>query len=175
MAESTELQNGFNGDVEANLKSLASPLFRIVLVEPEIPNNTGNLGRTCVGALSELHLVGKLGFEITDKQLKRSGLDYWPHLSWFQHDSFESWYETVDQKERIFFFTTRANQTLYDIRFQQGDWLVFGRETRGLDPSILKRFPQQLAKIPQPGQVRSLNLSNAASIVLYEGIRQLIR
>jgi len=150
-----------------------APFFRIVLVEPEIPQNTGNIGRTCVGTQCELHLVGKKGFEITDANLKRAGLDYWPHLSWFEHKTYEDWWNQVEDKSRVFFLTTKVKQSIYQVQFKKGDWLVFGKETKGLDPAILQAYPQQAVTIPQLGPVRSLNLATSVAIVAYEGLRQL--
>ncbi len=148
------------------------PLFRIVLIEPEIPQNTGNIGRTCVGANCELHLVGKLGFEINDTNLKRAGLDYWVHLKCYQHKTFEDWWSLVEDPQRIWLFTTKTKRTYYEPQYQQGDWLVFGKETKGLDPSFTGKYPQQTVTIPQFGPVRSLNLATAVAIGAYEGIRQ---
>lgn len=147
-------------------------LFRIVLVEPEIPQNTGNIGRTCVGTNCELHLVKPMSFEITDTNLKRAGLDYWPHLTWKTHENYEAWWSQVEDPSRVFFFTTKVKQTYYDIKYQPGDWLVFGKETKGLSPEIIKQFPEQSVTIPQPGPVRSLNLATAVAIAIYEGYRQ---
>lgn len=151
---------------------MSKALFRVVLVEPEIPNNTGNIGRTCIGAAAELHLVGKLGFEINDKRLKRAGLDYWKHLSWHQHESFEAWLSQVEDTSRIHLFTTKTKKTIYRSSFQKGDWLVFGKETKGLSADILGMFPDQHVTLPMYGPIRSLNLANAVSIGLYEAIRQ---
>lgn len=150
-----------------------SSKFKIVLVEPEIPNNTGNIGRTCIGADSELHLIGPLGFEIDDKRLRRAGLDYWPHLKWYQYKSFEDWIQQVPDVRRIHFFTTKTNHHIYESSFQEGDWLVFGKETKGLSAEILERFPDQHVTLPMFGPIRSLNLANAVSIGLYEAIRQI--
>ena len=147
--------------------------FKIVLVEPEIPNNTGNIGRTCVGTHCELHLVGKLGFEISDKQLRRAGLDYWPELEFHHHPTWEHWWQQVEDPGRVFFLTTKVQQTIYDQKFQAGDWLVFGKETKGLDEKILQKHPEQCLTIPFEGSVRSFNLANAVSIVAFEGLRQL--
>ncbi len=147
--------------------------FKIVLVEPEIPQNTGNIGRTCVGTASELHLIHPFGFEITDKNLKRAGLDYWQYLKWFQYSDFESWKSTVPDWSRVFFFSTKANKSYFDVQFRQGDYLVFGRETKGLSSEIISNYPEKLIKIPQYGPVRSLNVATAAAIALYEGLRQL--
>lgn len=148
-------------------------LFRIVLIEPEIPQNTGNIGRTCVATNCELHLVGKMGFEINDTNLKRAGLDYWVHLKWQQHKTYEDWWSQVENKERVFFFTTKVKKTFYEVKYQPGDWFVFGKETKGLDPAILQAHPEQALTIPQLGPVRSLNLATAVAIVAYEGVRQL--
>lgn len=147
--------------------------LNIVLVEPEIPNNTGNIGRTCVSVEAKLHLIGPLGFEISDKQLKRSGLDYWPHLDWAQYTDFDTWLSQLKSSERVFFFTTKTKKSLYSHRFREGDYLVFGKETKGLSESLLKKFPDQCLNIPMFGPVRSLNLANSVAISLYEGVRQL--
>lgn len=147
-------------------------VFHIVLVEPEIGANTGNIGRTCVSLDAKLHLVGKLGFDITDRQLKRAGLDYWPHLDFVHHPTWEDWWSTVPDPKRVFFFSTKAKASLYETDFQKGDWLVFGKETKGLDPEVLERFPSQIRQIPMTGPVRSLNIATAAAIVLYEAFRQ---
>ncbi|MBX7231990.1 MAG: tRNA (cytidine(34)-2'-O)-methyltransferase [Bdellovibrionales bacterium] len=146
--------------------------FNVVLIEPEIPNNTGNIGRTCVGNFCQLHLVGRLGFEITDKQLKRAGLDYWQHLSWYHHKTFQDWYEKVPDPSRVFFFSKKASKSFYQVTFQKGDWLVFGKETKGLNSEILSHYSSQLLQIPFTGPIRSLNLATAVAIVTYEGLRQ---
>lgn len=149
------------------------PNFNVVLVEPEIPNNTGNIGRLCVGSLSKLHIVGKMGFEISDKRVKRAGLDYWPDLDLTIHESLEDWMETVVDKTRIFLFSSSAKKSYYDSKLQRGDWLVFGKESVGLDRDFLAKFPSNAVKIPFPGTVRSFNLSNAVAMSLGEGLRQL--
>lgn len=154
---------------EANTKKLV----RIVLVEPEIPQNTGNIGRTCVGANCELHIVGPTGFEITDTNLKRAGLDYWQHLTWFKYDSYDQWFSKVEKKDRVFYFTTKVKQTYYDINYQEGDWLVFGKETKGLPPEVIQNNLEQSVTIPQPGPVRSLNLATSVAIAVYEVHRQI--
>ena len=151
---------------------MSSPRLKIVLIEPEIPNNTGNIGRTCVAAGAELHLVGSLGFEISDSTLKRAGLDYWQHLRWVHHPSLEAWLSQVDRKERVFYFSAHASTELYDQSFELGDWLVFGCETKGLPSEILQRNDAKALCIPQFGPVRSLNLANAVSIAAYECLRQ---
>lgn len=150
-------------------------LFRIVLVEPEIPQNTGNIGRTCVGTNCELHLIGPMSFEINDTQLKRAGLDYWTDLKWFYYDTFHDWLQKVEKKDRVFYFTTKVKKTYYDINYQPGDWLVFGKETKGLPPELIQSCPEQSVTIPQPGPVRSLNLATSVAIAVYEGYRQIMR
>ncbi len=156
-------------------KDSSNIFLNIVLVEPEIPQNTGNIGRTCVGSNCALHLIGPMSFEITDTNLKRAGLDYWPHLNWKYYSDYESWYSKVADKERVFYFTTKVKQTYYDINYRKGDWLVFGKETKGLNPELIRSFPEQSVTIPQPGPVRSLNLATAVAIAVYEGYRQLTR
>lgn len=148
-------------------------LFKIVLIEPEIPQNTGNIGRTCVGTNCELHIVGPTGFEITDSNLKRAGLDYWQHLTWYQYCNFDEWFSKVENPERVFYFTTKVKKTYFDIKYQAGDWLVFGKETKGLSPELISKYSNQAVTIPQPGPVRSLNLATAVAIATYEGFRQL--
>lgn len=149
-------------------------LFKIVLLEPEIPQNTGNIGRTCVGLECELHIIGPTGFEITDANLKRAGLDYWQHLTWFQYKSYEEWFSKVKNPERVFYFSTKVKQTYFDVKYQRGDWLVFGKETKGLPPELINANLKQAVTIPQTGKVRSLNLATAVAISVYEGFRQVV-
>lgn len=155
--------------MDANQESL----FRVVLVEPEIPQNTGNIGRTCVGTNCELHLIQPMSFEVNDTNLKRAGLDYWQHLTWKVHKSYQDWFSQVEDPSRVFYFTTKVPKTYYEIKFQKGDWLVFGKETKGLPPEIINAHPNQAVTIPQPGNVRSLNLATAVAISVYEGYRQI--
>lgn len=147
--------------------------FNIVLVEPEIPQNTGTIGRTCVGAWSKLHLIEPLGFDISDKSLKRAGLDYWPDLDWSRYASYEDWDREPKDPNRVFYFTTKTTKSFYDVQYQPGDYFVFGKETKGLGPEILSKHESQAVTIPFPGKIRSFNLSNAVSMVLGEGLRQL--
>jgi tRNA (cytidine/uridine-2'-O-)-methyltransferase len=148
-------------------------LFRIVLIEPEIPQNTGNIGRTCVGTNCELHIVGKTGFEITDANLKRAGLDYWKHLTWYQHETFEDWLKLVEDPTRMWLFTTKTQRTYFEPKYQSGDWFVFGKETKGLSPEFLNDHPLQTVTIPMIGDgARSLNLATSVAIAAYEGMRQ---
>ncbi len=148
-------------------------LFKVVVVEPEIPQNTGNIGRTCVGLNCELHLVGPMSFEITDKNVKRAGLDYWPHLTWRYHNNYAEWLSAVPKGDRIFFIENKVEKTIFEAEFKRGDWLVFGQETKGLRPEIIQENLDKTFLIPQTGPIRSLNLATAVAITLYEGYRQL--
>ncbi len=148
------------------------PLCRVVLVEPLIPENTGNISRTCVATGSELHLVEPMGFELTASRVQRAGLDYWKDLAWQKHVSFSEWRKRAGDPSRIFLIETGATQTIYDAEFKRGDWIVFGKETSGLDPSILKDHDARAYSIPMPGTTRSLNLSNAVAVVVFEVLRQ---
>lgn len=146
-------------------------MFHIVLVEPEIPQNTGNISRTCAITGAALHLVKPLGFSIDDKHLKRAGLDYWKDLTLYVHESFEE----VEKKypdARFFLCSTHAKRTYTDVCFRDGDFLVFGKETAGLGPELLTRRADDAIRIPMGVGQRSLNLSNSAAIVLYEALRQ---
>ncbi|NUN13996.1 MAG: tRNA (cytidine(34)-2'-O)-methyltransferase [Myxococcales bacterium] len=145
--------------------------MRIVLVEPEIPGNTGSIARVCAGTNTPLHLVGKLGFSLEDRYLRRAGLDYWPNVQLTRN-------ETLDDVFRQFpcanfwLFTTKTKRPYWDVSYSVGDLLVFGKETAGLPEELLRRFPEHCVTIPMTDDIRSLNLANAASIGLYEGLRQ---
>ncbi len=152
-----------------NLKSL----FHVVLVEPEIPQNTGNIGRTCVATRAHLHLIEPMSFEISDRTLKRAGLDYWPHLEWTRHPNFQAWNESVQNPERVFYFTTKAKKLYTEVDYREGDVLVFGKETKGLPPEIIQRNEDRAVKIPLLGPARSLNLATSVAIASYELVRQL--
>lgn len=147
--------------------------LNVVLIEPEIGANTGNIGRTCVGLGAKLHLVGQLGFSITDRRLKRAGLDYWHHLDFVHHPTWDDWWKLIPDTSRVFFFSTKARASLYETKFQKGDWLVFGKETKGLDPQIVDKFSDQARRIPMTGPIRSLNIATSVAIVMFEGFRQL--
>jgi len=149
-----------------------SPLCHIVLVEPLIPENTGNIARTCVGIGAKLHLVGPLGFEINEKRVKRAGLDYWEHLIWQEHFNFESWHRQVDRPDRVFYIETTARRSLFEAEFHAGDWLVFGKETKGLPGEIIQANDARAFHLPMFGPTRSLNLSNSVAIVAFELLRQ---
>ena len=146
--------------------------LNIVLIEPEIPNNTGNIGRLCVGSHSKLHLIKPLGFEITDKRVKRAGLDYWPDLNIKIHKNLDLLMDEVEDTSRMFFFSSKAVKPYFDIKFQKGDWLFFGKESVGLDQKLLNHYEAQSLTIPFPGKVRSFNLSNAVAMVIGETMRQ---
>ncbi|NEW08275.1 tRNA (uridine(34)/cytosine(34)/5-carboxymethylaminomethyluridine(34)-2'-O)-methyltransferase TrmL [Paenibacillus sp. SYP-B3998] len=145
--------------------------FHIVLVEPEIPANTGNISRTCAATGTHLHLVRPLGFLTDDKTLKRAGLDYWHSVKLEYHDSFEEVRQAYPEN-RFFFATTKAEKCYTDFTFQDGDFFVFGKETKGLPEQLLRANPDTLLRLPMSDAVRSLNLSNSAAIMLYEGLRQ---
>ncbi len=150
-----------------------SPLH-VVLVEPEIPPNTGNIGRLCVGAGVTLHLVGPLGFSLEEKALKRAGLDYWAHLDWVCWPSFPAYLDAASHAGwRLLAFTTKATDSYLSARFLPGDHLLFGRETRGLPEPFLASDRAELFRIPMRTEARSYNLATATAIVLFEGLRQL--
>jgi tRNA (cytidine/uridine-2'-O-)-methyltransferase len=147
-------------------------MFNVVLVEPEIPPNTGNIGRLCLATGSTLHLVKPLGFSIDDRTLKRAGLDYWKEVDVQLWDSFDDLSRSRESDSRFFFLTTKSKRAYYDVHFQPGDFLVFGRETKGLPEPLLAAYPEELLTIPMRG-TRSLNLATAVGIVLFEAMRQL--
>ena len=147
-------------------------MLNIVLVEPEIPNNTGNIGRLCVGTQSRLHLIHPFGFEITDKNLKRSGLDYWVHLEWFQYQNVQEWVEQIPDSSRVFLMSSHAATSYLDAQFQEGDWLVFGKESVGLSQEVLELFSNHLT-IPMSPLIRSYNIANSVAFVVGEAKRQI--
>ncbi|MGN1077161.1 MAG: tRNA (cytidine(34)-2'-O)-methyltransferase [Candidatus Gallimonas sp.] len=146
-------------------------MFHVVLVEPEIPQNTGNIARTCAATGCVLHLVRPLGFELSDKYLKRAGLDYWNLVEVRVHDDFGR-IQREYPSARFRFFTTKAPRAYTETDYREGDFLVFGKETKGLDEELLVAHPQECVRIPMIGESRSLNLSNAVAIAVYEGLRQ---
>jgi tRNA (cytidine/uridine-2'-O-)-methyltransferase len=146
-------------------------MFNVVLIEPEIPPNTGNIGRLCLATGSTLHLVKPLGFSTDDRELKRAGLDYWKEVDVQFWDSFEDLQRAQEPDTRPFFLTTKSDRAYYDVSFRRGDFLVFGRETKGLPDALLAANSKQLLTIPMQG-TRSLNLATAVAIVLFEAIRQ---
>lgn len=146
--------------------------FNIVLIEPEIPPNTGNIARLCAATGTVLHLVGKLGFSIEDRYLKRAGLDYWEFVimkRWLDLATLKA----SDPEGRFFFLSTKVTRSYLDAGFKRGDYIVFGKETKGLPEELLLANPDTSITIPMPSEnVRSLNLSTSAGIVLYEALRQ---
>jgi tRNA (cytidine/uridine-2'-O-)-methyltransferase len=145
----------------------------VVLFEPEIPPNTGSVARLCAATLTPLHLIEPLGFKIDDKHLKRAGLDYWEFVDLHVHKSWNEFLSTV-RPAKLWYFSKRAIESYAAVEYREDDFLVFGRETRGLPQDLLDANPGRALRIPMMGTgVRSLNLSNAVSIVLYEALRQL--
>lgn len=147
-------------------------MLNIVLVEPEIPNNTGNIGRLCVGTNSRLHLIHPFGFVINDKNLKRSGLDYWVHLDVTEYQNIEEWIHTIPNLSRVFMMSSHASKSIYENQFQDGDWLVFGKESVGLSQEVMARFENHLT-IPMSNLIRSYNIANSVAFVVGEARRQI--
>jgi tRNA (cytidine/uridine-2'-O-)-methyltransferase len=146
-------------------------MFNVVLIEPEIPPNTGNVGRLCLATQSTLHLVKPLGFSMDDRQLKRAGLDYWDEVNVRLWNSFNDLQRTQSPNTRYFFLTTKTKHAYYKARFHRDDFLVFGRETKGLPENLLAANIESCISIPMHG-TRSLNLATAVAIVLFEAVRQ---
>lgn len=147
-------------------------MLNIVLVEPEIPQNAGNIARTCAATKTRLHMIRPLGFEVSDKYLKRAGLDYWHLVEVCYYDSFEE-LQAKYPDGRFFFFTTKARKTHCEPVYKDGDFLVFGKETKGLPEELLLKNEETCVRIPMLEEARSLNLSNSAAIAVYEALRQL--
>lgn len=147
-------------------------MLNIVLVEPEIPNNTGNIGRLCVGTESCLHLIHPFGFVINDKNLKRSGLDYWVHLNVTEYQNIEEWIAKIPDQSRVFLMSSHASKSYLENDFKDGDWLVFGKESKGLSEAILNRFENHLT-IPMSPLIRSYNIANSVAFVIGEAKRQI--
>ena len=148
-------------------------LFHIVLMKPEIPHNTGAIGRLCVGLGCPLHLIRPLGFHLSDEYVRRAGLDYWEFLDLSVHNTWEDFLESV-KPTRMHFLSTKGKKSLYDCQLEEGDAIIFGSESKGLPPDIYARYADSLFKIPMPGEhARSINLANAVSIAAYEAYRQL--
>jgi len=148
--------------------------INIVLVEPEIPPNTGNVARSCAATGSVLHLVKPLGFSIDNKQLKRAGLDYWPFVTLIVHESLNGFLDEYSGS-RMFFASTKGKQLYDTVKFADGDMIVFGKETAGLPREIIERYKENSIRIPmaEDTRLRSLNLSNSVNIILFEALRQL--
>ncbi len=150
-------------------------MLNVVLVEPEIPPNTGNVGRVCLATGARLHLVKPLGFSLDDRALRRAGLDYWREVDVKLWDSLDELFAASGSDARFFFLTTKTERAYWDASFEDGDFLVFGRETKGLPEALLAAHAESCFTIPMPGSTRSLNLATAAGIVLYEAVRQIAR
>lgn len=148
--------------------------INVVLVEPEIPQNTGNIARTCAATGSKLHLVHPLGFDISEKQVKRAGLDYWDKVEIEEHQSFEAFLNRYPPKNNMFFLTTKGKKCYSDVDFTKFDevFILFGKETKGLPENILLEHMENAIRIPMKETLRSLNLSNSVAIVVYELLRQ---
>ena len=146
-------------------------MFNVVLIEPEIPPNTGNIGRLCLATQSTLHLIKPLGFSLDDPHLKRAGLDYWDEVNVRLWNSFSDLQRKQSPDTRYLFLTTKTRRAYYDVKFREGDFLVFGRETKGLPENLLAAKSDRCVPIPMHG-TRSLNLATAVAIVLFEAVRQ---
>lgn len=145
-------------------------VINIVMVEPEIPQNTGNVARTCAATGARLHLVGPMGFKIDDKKLKRAGLDYWHFLDITYYESLDDFF--AKNKGDFFYFTTKGRKNHSEVSYPDGCYLIFGKETKGLPEELLLKNPETALRIPMAGEIRSLNLSNSVAIAVYEVLRQ---
>lgn len=148
-------------------------MFNIVLVEPEIPQNTGNIARTCAATGTALHLVKPLGFSLEDKYLKRAGLDYWPYVNITVYESLDDFMEKHSE-DKLYLATTKGDRTHADVQYEDGCYILFGKETKGLPKEFIKEHEDTAIRIPMSEDVnlRSLNLSNSAAIIIYEALRQ---
>ena len=146
-------------------------MLNIVLHEPEIPQNTGNIGRTCVATGSTLHLIEPLGFRLNEKEVKRAGMDYWEHLDVRRYINFQEFLEK-NPKAKIWMATTKAKYTYSEVEYGPEDYIMFGKESAGIPEEILVDYEDSCIRIPMLEQIRSLNLSNSVAIVLYEAMRQ---
>ena len=146
-------------------------MLNVVLVEPEIPQNAGNIVRTCAVTGSTLHMVKPLGFEVSDKYLKRAGLDYWDKVDIHYYDSLSDFLDQ-HKNDKLFYLSTKAEKSIYDVQFPDGCYLLFGKETKGLPEDLVYSDYENAVRIPMIGELRSLNLANSVAIALYEGLRQ---
>ena len=145
--------------------------MNIVLHEPEIPANTGNIGRTCVATGTSLHLIKPLGFDISDKAVRRAGMDYWKELDLHVYETFEEFVER-NPGAKIYMATTKAKKAYTEVEYTENDFIMFGKESAGIPEEILVKYEETSVRIPMIGEIRSLNLSNSVSIILYEALRQ---
>ena len=146
-------------------------MLNIVLLEPEMPANTGNIGRTCVATNTRLHLIEPMGFRINDKMVKRAGLDYWDKLDVTVYNDYEDFLNR-NPGAKIYMATTKAHHTYADVKYEDGCYIMFGKDSAGIPEEILVQHQEDCVRIPMVGDIRSLNLSNSVSIVLYEALRQ---
>jgi len=167
MSESASLPSENPSPVPSN----SDPILNIVLYQPEIPQNTGNIGRTCVAIGARLWLIRPLGFKVDDRSLKRAGMDYWQHLDWEVVDSWDEIRRRLPTAQ-VWCLTKTATRLVWEATFQRGDILLFGSESRGLPASILQELPSRNLKLPMSDLVRSLNLASTANTVAYEAVRQ---
>ena len=158
--------------MEADNVEMNNPNFHVVLYQPEIPANTGNIGRLCVGTNSMLHIIKPMRFFLTDKLVKRAGLDYWDKLSLEVHDSLDV-FLTEFPKSNIYYCTTKTKSNYTERRYKKGDVFIFGPESKGIPEDILNKFQKQNITIPMSSKIRSINLSNSVAIVIYEAWRQI--
>lgn len=147
-------------------------MFNIVLLEPRIPQNTGTIGRLCYATACKLHLIKPYGFEITEKALRRAGMDYWNELEVYEYENIEEFWEKNPLSNRHFFATTKTSQMYFDMQFQENDYFYYGREDAGLPEEIIENYKEQCINIPMANNARSLNIANSVSIITYEAIRQ---
>lgn len=159
-------------DPDPSFGTASDEALHVVLVYPEIPGNTGSIGRLCAGTNIWLHLVRPLGFELDNRYLKRAGLDYWPHVKLCVHDDFHAIARTFP-RERLHLFSKKGARVHSDVRYEPGSVLVFGRETTGLPPELLEAYADRTVRIPITDKIRSINLANACSVAVYEALRQL--
>lgn len=145
--------------------------MNIVLLEPEIPDNTGNIGRTCVATGTGLHLIKPLGFDIDEKAVRRAGLDYWKDLKLFVYENYQDFLEK-NNFPKVIMATTKAEKKYTDVTYDQDSFIMFGRESRGIPEEILITSPDSCVRIPMENEIRSLNLSNSVAIIIYEALRQ---
>ena len=145
--------------------------MNIVLLEPEIPANTGNIGRTCVATGTKLHLIKPLGFDISDKAVRRAGMDYWKDLDLAVYENCEEFLEK-NPKAKIYMATTKAEKVYTEVEYGSDDFIMFGKESAGIPEEILLKYPETSVRIPMIGDIRSLNLGNSVAIMLYEALRQ---
>lgn len=151
----------------------ASEFLNVVLVNPEIPQNTGNIGRTCVGLGAKLHLVGDIGFSLEEKALKRAGLDYWPKLDWQRHENWDAFLQEIPSDAHLTFFSTHGATGLWDWSFKTPSYLIFGSESRGFPKPFYEKYKDALVRIPINGDIRSLNLATSVGIAAFEAVRQM--